>query len=54
MRAAPALLLALAACGFTAPEDAVPLDPPAIYRDWWLESQSCVQLPVKLHFERVE
>jgi len=37
---AAGLLLALTGCGFD-PEGDVPLDPPAIYREWFAKTEAC-------------
>ena len=37
---AAGLLLALSGCGFD-PEGDVPLEPPAVYREWWAKTQAC-------------
>jgi hypothetical protein len=45
------LLLILSGCGFVDPVGDVPLDPPAVYRDWWAKTQACSGLSG--NFERV-
>jgi len=50
-----AALLVLPGCSpFTGPTDGVRFDPPAIYHEWWLESQACVMFRVVLPYEQVK
>jgi hypothetical protein len=34
------LLMAVSGCGFD-PQGDVPMDPPAVYQEWWLKTQAC-------------
>lgn len=47
---ATALLVASSGCGFDPPGDK-PLDPPAIYREWWAKTEACSGLTG--NFDRV-
>jgi hypothetical protein len=37
---AAALLVSMSGCGFD-PEGDQPLDPPAVYREWWAKTEAC-------------
>lgn len=48
---AAGLLIAVSACGFD-PQGDVPLDPPPVYREWWLKTQACSGLTG--NFDRIQ